>query len=47
MTDQDILKADTGSFLWIKLGGTILDGMEDFDLEFYMGGNTVTGGNAA
>ena len=47
MTDQDILKADTGSFLWIKLGGTILDGMEDFDLEFYMGGNTVTGGMAA
>ena len=47
MTDQDILKADTGSFLWIKLGGTILDGMEDFDLDFYMGGNTVTGGMAA
>ena len=49
MTDQEILKADTGSYLWIKLGGTVLDGMEDFDLEFYMGGNTitVTGGIAA
>ena len=28
-----------------QMGGTILDGMEDFDLEFYMG-NTV-GGSAA
>ena len=46
MTDQDILKADTGSYIWIKMGGTILDGMEDFDLEFYMGSGTV-GGNAA
>ena len=46
MSDQDILKADTGSYIWIKLGGTILDGMEDFDLEFYMGSGTV-GGNAA
>ena len=45
MTDQDILKADTGSYIWIKMGGTILDGMEDFDLEFYMGSGTV-GGNA-
>ena len=46
MTDQDILKADTGSYIWIRMGGTILDGMEDFDLEFYMGSGTV-GGNAA
>ena len=47
MSDQDILKADTGSRIWIKMGGTILDGMEDFDLEFYMGSGTVTGGSAA
>lgn len=45
MSDQDILKADTGSYVWIRMGGTILDGMEDFDLEFYMGSGTVTGGN--
>ena len=45
MTDTEILKADTGSYVWLKMGGTILDGMEDFDLEFYMG-NTV-GGSAA
>lgn len=42
MTDTEILKADTGSYVWLKMGGTILDGMEDFDLEFYMG-NTVGG----
>ena len=47
MSDQDILKADTGPYIWIKMGGTILDGMEDFDLEFYMGSGTVTGGSAA
>ena len=47
MSDQDILKADTGPCIWIKMGGTILDGMEDFDLEFYMGSGTVTGGSAA
>ena len=47
MSDQEILKTDTGSHIWVKLGGTILDGMEDFDLEFYMGSNTVTGGTEA
>lgn len=48
MTDAEILRADTGSYLWLKLGGTVLDGMEDFDLEFYMGGSTtVTGGSEA
>ena len=47
MSDQEILKADTGSYLWLRMGGTILDGMEDFDLTFYMGGNTVEGGRAA
>lgn len=45
MSDQDILKADTGPWIWIKMGGTIMDGMEDFDLEFYMGSGTVTGGD--
>ena len=44
MSEQDILKADTGPYIWIKMGGTILDGMEDFDLEFLMGSGTVTGG---
>lgn len=39
MTDEEILKADTGSKIFVKMGGTILDGMEDFDIEFYMGGN--------
>ena len=46
MTDQEILQADTGSYIWIKMGATILDGMEDFDVEFFMGSGTV-GGNAA
>lgn len=41
MTDDEILKADTGSHLFVKMGGTILDAMEDFDLEFYMGGNAA------
>ena len=39
MTDEEILKADTGSWIFVSMGGTILDGMEDFDLEYYMGGN--------
>lgn len=39
MTDDEILKADTGSWIFVSMGGTILDGMEDFDLEYYMGGN--------
>lgn len=39
MTDEEILQADTGSKVFVRMGGNILDGMEDFDLEFYMGGN--------
>ena len=41
MTDDEILKADTGSHLFVRMGGTILDAMEDFDVEFYMGGNAA------
>lgn len=39
MTDDEIRKADTGSWIFLEMGGTILDGMEDFDLVYYMGGN--------
>lgn len=39
MTDEEILRANTGSRVFVSMGGYILDGMEDFDLEFYMGGN--------
>lgn len=39
MTDEEILKANTGSWIFLEMGGDILDGMEDFDLEYYMGGN--------
>ena len=41
MTDQEILQADTGSWVFIKMGGVILDAMEDFDLDYYMGGEAV------
>lgn len=41
MTDDQILKANTGSMIFIKMGGEVLDSMEDFDLEYYMGGNAA------
>ena len=41
MTDQEILKADTGSWVFIKMGGVVLDAMEDFDLDYYMGGDAA------
>ena len=41
MTDQEILKADTGSWVFVKMGGVILDAMEDFDLDYYMGGESA------
>ena len=34
MTDTEVRKADTGSYVWLKVGGTILDGREDVDREF-------------
>ena len=30
MSDQQILQADTGSWVFVKMGGQILDAMEDF-----------------
>lgn len=41
MTDQEILKADTGSWVFIRMGGVVLDAMEDFDLDYYMGGEAA------
>ena len=41
MTDQEILQADTGSWVFIRMGGTILDAMEDFAVGFWMGGNAA------
>ena len=41
MTDQEILAADTGSWVFIRMGGVILDAMEDFDIGFWMGGNAA------
>ena len=39
MSNQDILEADTGSYVFIALSGTILDAMEDFLTNLTMGGN--------
>ena len=41
MSDTEILKHDTGPWVFLELGGTILDGMEDFALDFYMGGDNA------
>lgn len=41
MTDQEILKADTGSWVFVRMGGVIQDAMEDFDLDYYMGGESA------
>ncbi len=38
LSDQEILKADTGSWVFLRMGGAVLDAMEDFDLDYYMGG---------
>lgn len=39
MSDDEILKADTGSETFVALTGTILDAMEDFRVCLTMGGN--------
>lgn len=39
MTETEILKADTGSHVFVQLSGTLQDAMEDFKTTLIMGGN--------
>ena len=41
MTDREILQQDTGTWVFVRMGGTILDAMEDFSVGFWMGGNAT------
>lgn len=39
MTDIEVLQEDTGSWVFICMGGQVLDAMEDFRLKNWIGGN--------